>query len=89
MIEIQGIGIYDETKSVDEQPSASVGTYLQTIVESFNDLTAVERDQWNRPTRWHHDVSNVRVVADRTYCTEDGNYFLKEQTYKVIEHGNI
>ena len=89
MIEIQGIGIYDETFSFHEQPSASVRTYLHTIAESFNDLTAVERDQWNRPTRWHHDVSNVRVVADRTYCTEDGNYFLKEQTYKVIEHGNI
>ena len=89
MIEIQGIGMYDETKSFDEQPSASVGAYLQTAVGSFDDRNAVERDQWNRPIKWYHDIKNVRLIADRTYLTEDGNYFLKEQTYRVIEHGNI
>ena len=89
MIEIKGIGIYDETKSFDEQPSASVSTYLQTVAGTFGDLNAVERDQWNRPIKWYHDINNVRIIAERTYITDDGNYFLKEQTYKVIENGNI
>ena len=89
MIQIQGIGIYDETKSFNEQPSVSVSTYLQTIVESFNDLTAVERDQWDRPIKWRYEGEGIIITADRAYLTEDGNYFLKEQTYKVIENGNI
>ena len=88
MIEIKGIGIYDDAKGFFGQ-GEPVNTYLTGIAGTFNDLTAVERDPWNRPTRWYHDVSNVRIIADRTYCSEDGNYFLKEQTYKIIENGNI
>lgn len=88
MIEIQGIGFYDETKPFNEQEEP-VNTYLQEIASTFNDMTAVERDKWDRPIKWYHDIKNVRLTAERTYLTEDGNYFLKEQTYKVIENGNI
>ena len=89
MIEIEGIGFYDETKNFDEQPSANVGTYLQGIAGTFNDMTAIERDQCDRPIKWRYDGEGVIITAERTYSTEDGNYFLKEQTYKVIENGNI
>ena len=88
MIEIQGIGIYDETKSFDEQPSASVGTYLHTIAESFNDLTAVERDQWNRPIKWQQVIDGVTIQSTRTYKTQDFNYFIELQENTVID-GNI
>ena len=88
MIEIQGIGFYDETKSFNEQDEP-VNTYLQEIANTFNDMTAIERDQWNRPIKWRYEGGGVIITADRTYSTEDGNYFLKEQTYKVIENGNI
>ena len=88
MIEIQGIGFYDETKSFNEQDEP-VNTYLQEIVSTFNDMTAIERDQWNRPTKWRYDGEGVIITVERTYLTEDGNYFLKEQTYKVIENGNL
>ena len=88
MIEIQGIGFYDETKPFNEQEEP-VNTYLQGIANTFNDLTAIERDQCNRPTMWRYEGEGVIVTAERTYSTEDGNYFLKEQTYKVIANGNI
>ena len=88
MIEIQGIGFYDETKPFNDQEEP-VNTYLQEIVSTFNDMTAIERDQWNRPTKWRYDGEGVIITVERTYLTEDGNYFLKEQTYKVIENGNL
>lgn len=88
MIQIQGIGFYDETKSFDEQEEP-VNTYLQEIASTFNDMTAIERDNWNRPIKWRYEGEGVYITAERTYSTEDGNYFLKEQTYKVIENGNI
>ena len=88
MIEIQGIGFYDETKPFNDQEEP-VNTYLQEIVSTFNDMTAIERDQWNRPTKWRYDGEGVIITVERTYSTEDGNYFLKEQTYKVIENGNL
>ena len=88
MIEIQGIGFYDETKSFNEQEEP-VNTYLQEIASTFNDMTAIERDRWNRPIKWRYEGEGVIITAERTYSTEDGNYFLKEQTYKVIANGNI
>ena len=88
MIEIQGIGFYDETKAFNDQEE-SVNTYLQEIASTFNDMTAIERDSWNRPIKWIYEGEGVIITAERTYSTEDGNYFLKEQTYKVIANGNI
>ena len=88
MIEIQGIGFYDETKSFNEQEEP-VNTYLQEIASTFNDMTSVDRDDWNRPTKWRYDGEGVIITAQRTYSTEDGNYFLKEQTYKIEQNGNI
>ena len=40
MIEIQGIGFYDETKSFNEQDEP-VNIYLQEIASTFNDMTAI------------------------------------------------
>ena len=88
MIEIKGLGFYDETKPFNEQ-NGPVNTYLQEIASTFNDMTAIEHDQWNRPTKWMYNGKDVIITAERTYLTEDGNYFLKEQTYKVIANGNI
>ena len=88
MIEIQGIGIYDDAKGFFEQED-TVNTYLQEIASTFNDMTAIEHDQWNRPTKWMYEGKGVIITAERTYLTEDGNYFLKEQTYKVIGNGNV
>ena len=88
MIEIQGIGFYDEAKSFNEQEEP-VNSYLQGIASTFNDTTAIERDKWNRPIKWWYEGEGVIITAQRTYATEDGNYFLKEQTYKVIKNGNI
>ena len=88
MIEIQGIGIYDDAKGFFEQEEP-VNTYLNGIASTFNDLTAIERDQWNRPIMWRYEGEGVIITAERTYLTEDGNYFLKEQIYKVVANGNI
>ena len=88
MIEIEGIGFYDEAKPFDGQED-TVNTYLQEIASTFNDMTAIERDRWNRPIKWRYEGEGVIITAERTYSTEDGNYFLKEQTYKVIANGNI
>ena len=88
MIEIQGIGFYDETKPFNEQEEP-VNAYLQEIASTFNDMTAVERDNWNRPIMWRYEGEGIIITTERTYLTEDGNYFLKEQTYKVTENGNI
>ena len=88
MIEIQGIGIYDDAKGFFEQDEP-VNTYLTGIASTFNDFTATDRDKWNRPTDWAYTGEGIIVTSHREYDTQDGNYFLKEQTYKVIEHGNI
>ena len=88
MIEIQGIGFYDELKPFNEQEEP-VNTYLQEIAITFNDMTAIERDRWNRPIKWRYEGEGVIITAERTYSTEDVNYFLKEQTYKIIANGNI
>ena len=88
MIEIQGIGIYNDAKGFFEQDEP-VNTYLNEIANTFNDLTATQRDVWNRPTDWSYISEGVVITSHREYNTQDGNYFLKEQTYKVIENGNI
>ena len=88
MIEIQGIGIYDDAKGFFEQDEP-VNIYLTNIASTFNDFTATHRDNWNRPTDWEYKGEGVVLTAHREYGTQDGNYFLKEQTYKVIENGNI
>lgn len=88
MIEIKGIGIYDDANGFFEQ-GEPVNTYLTGIASTFNDMTAIELDQWDRPIKWRYEGEGIIITADRAYLTEDGNYFLKEQTYKVIENGNI
>ena len=88
MIEIQGIGIYDDAKGFFEQEE-SVNTYLKGIASTFNDFTATQRDEWNRPTYWRYIGEGVVITSHREYDTQDGNYFLKEQTYKIEHNGNI
>lgn len=88
MIEIQGIGFYDETKSFDEQEEP-VNTYLNDIANTFNDFTATQRDVWDRPTDWHYIGEGVIITSHREYNTQDGNYFLKSQTFNIKQDGNI
>lgn len=88
MIEIQGIGVYDDAKGFFEQDEP-VNAYLNGIANSFNDFTAIKRDEWDRPVDWEYEGEGVIITSHRNYNTQDGNYFLKEQTYKVIENGNV
>ena len=88
MIELKGVGFYDETKPFEEQ-GEPVDTYLQGIASTFNDTTAIDRDQWDRPIKWRYEGEGIIITANRTYLTEEGNYFLKEQIYKVVANGNI
>ena len=88
MIELKGVGFYDETKPFNEQ-GEPVDTYLQGIASTFNDTTAIDRDQWDRPIKWRYEGEGIIITANRTYLTEEGNYFLKEQIYKVVANGNI
>ena len=87
MIEIQGIGIYNDAKGFFEQDEP-VNTYLNEIANTFNDLTAVERDQWNRPIKWQQVIDGVTIQSTRTYKTQDFNYFIELQENTVID-GNI
>lgn len=88
MIEIQGVGIYDDAKGFFEQDEP-INIYLTGIAGTFNDFTAIKRDVWNRPTDWEYKGEGFVITSHREYETQDGDYFLKEQTYKVIENGNI
>ena len=88
MIEIQGIGIYDDAKGFFEQDEP-VNTYLTGIAGTFNDFTATERDAWNRPTDWKYIGEGVVITSHREYNTQDGNYFLKSQTFNIEQDGNI
>ena len=88
MIEIQGIGIYDDVRGFFEQEDP-VNTYLNDIASTFNDFTATQRDMWNRPTDWEYRGEGVVITAHREYDTQDGNYFLKEQTFNIKQDGNI
>ena len=88
MIEIQGIGIYNDAKGFFEQDEP-VNAYLNEIANTFNDFTATQRDVWNRPTDWRYIGEGVIITSHREYNTQDGNYFVKEQTFKLEENGNV
>ena len=88
MIEIQGIGIYDDARGFFDQEEP-VNTYLNDIANTFNDFTATNRDIWDRPTDWRYIGEGVIIRSHREYNTQDGNYFLKEQTFNIEQDGNI
>ena len=88
MIEIQGIGIYDDAKGFFEQ-NEPVNTYLNDIANTFSDFTATQRDNWNRPIDWRYIGEGVVITSHREYATQDDNYFLKEQTFNIQQDGNI
>lgn len=87
MITIKGIGQYDPTKKFEEQ-SEEVAADLQEIVSGFDDFTAIERDQWKRPIKWQQVIDGVTIQSNRTYKTQDCNYYIDEQINTVID-GNI
>ena len=89
MITIENIGLFDETKGFFEQEDEAVRSWLQEIVNTFNDFTAIERDKHNRPIRWHYQGAGVEISSLRTYRTNDENYFLDNQTFKITQYGNI
>lgn len=88
MIQIQGIGIYDDARGFFEQDEP-VNTYLNDIANTFSDFTATHRDNWDRPTDWRYIGEGVIIRSNREYNTQDGNYFLKSQTFNIEQDGNI
>ena len=89
MITIQNIGQFDTTKPFFEQEDEAVNAYLIEKTSQFSDFTALKRDNWNRPYYWVYDGEGIRITSERTYSTEDGNYFVKNQTFNLVEDGNI
>lgn len=89
MITIIGVGEFDPSKPFFEQENENVASYLQEKTGNFNDFTALTRDAWNRPLTWQYVGDGVTIESERTYSTEDGNYFVKSQTFNITAYGNI
>lgn len=89
MITIDGIGQFDPSKPFFEQDDEAVNAYLFEKTGEFNDFTALKRDNWNRPIYWIYDGDGIRITSERSYSTEDGNYFVKEQPFNLTEYGNV
>lgn len=87
MIEIKGIGFYDESKNFFEQEDEKVREYLEEKSSSFNFFTAIEFDTFKRPVRWRYEGEGVVIESTRTYKTNDVNYFIDKQKYTI--YGSI
>jgi len=83
MIAIIGVGEYDESKPFPDQPDEAVKEYLNKKINTFNDLTAVTRDEFNRPLTFRYEGEGIKIDSERTYKNDSVNYFIENQTYQL------
>jgi len=83
MIAIIGIGEYDESRPFLDQPVEAVKEYLSDKINTFNDLTAVTKDEFNRPLTFRYEGEGIRIDSERIYKNDSVNYFIDNQTYQL------
>jgi len=83
MITIIGIGEYDERKPFLDQLDEAVKEYLNEKINAFNDLTAVTKDEFNRPLTFRYEGEGISIGSERTYKNDSVNYFIENQTYQL------